>query len=256
LSATFLSHFTSLDKYHRWQIKLITKNIWALYPAKPVVHSTQLYEEPPVLLQMSSPEEYVMIKKLSNLILNRSFLTATALVLTLTACSSQPTVRSDQAPDVNLNQYKTFSFVEELATDRAGYTTLVTQHFKDAIVAELTARGYRLVETDPQLLVNFNSNVANRSETRSVPTTSYHYGYYHYRRGIVYAGFPVYNSDISTVHYKVGTVNIDLVDAAERRLVWEGVAEGTLKNKDLEQPRDATARTVALIFERLPLNRN
>jgi hypothetical protein len=156
------------------------------------------------------------------------------IATTLSACSSGPTVRS------------------ELATDRAGYTTLVTQHFKDAISAELTARGYKYNKSSPQLLVNFNSNVANRSETRSIPTTSYHYGYYHYRRGIVYAGFPVYSTDVSTVHYKVGTVNIDLIDADKRQLVWEGIAEGTLKQLDLEQPREAAARTVAQIFEQFP----
>jgi hypothetical protein len=174
------------------------------------------------------------------------------IATTLSACSSGPTVRSDKAANVDFSQYQTFAFVSELATDRAGYTTLVTQHFKDAISAELTARGYKYNKSSPQLLVNFNSNVANRSETRSIPTTSYHYGYYHYRRGIVYAGFPVYSTDVSTVHYKVGTVNIDLIDADKRQLVWEGIAEGTLKQLDLEQPREAAARTVAQIFEQFP----
>ncbi|MDX1676689.1 DUF4136 domain-containing protein [Arsukibacterium sp.] len=191
---------------------------------------------------------------LPKLIQRSKFFTVTVVALLLTACSTGPTVRSDKAPDANLSQYQTFSFVSDLATDRAGYTTLVTQHFKDAIKAELTARGYRYVESDPQLLVNFNSNVANRSDTRSVPTTSYHYGYYYYRRGIVYAGFPVYSNDVSTVHYKVGTVNIDLIDADKRQLVWEGIAEGTLKQKDLEQPREAAARTVSLIFEQFPVS--
>ncbi|KKO49631.1 hypothetical protein VT06_05405 [Arsukibacterium sp. MJ3] len=174
------------------------------------------------------------------------------IAATLAACSSGPIVRSDKAANVDFSQYQTFAFVSELATDRAGYTTLVTQHFKDAISAELTARGYKYDKSSPQLLVNFNSNVANRSETRSIPTTSYHYGYYHYRRGIVYAGFPVYSTDVSTVHYKVGTVNIDLIDADKRQLVWEGIAEGTLKQLDLEQPREAAARTVAQIFVQFP----
>jgi len=191
---------------------------------------------------------------LPTLIQKSKIITTAVLALALTACSSGPNIRSDQAPNVNLGQYQTFSFVSDLATDRAGYTTLVTQHFKDAITAELTARGYRLVESDPQLLVNFNSNVATRSDTRSVPTTSYHYGYYHYRRGIVYAGFPVYSNDVTTVHYKVGTVNIDVIDADKRQLVWEGIAEGTLKQKDLEQPREAAARTVGLIFEQFPVS--
>lgn len=193
-----------------------------------------------------------MMITLQNVMHHSKILTAAVMLLALAACSSGPNVRSDQATNINFGQYQTFSFVSDLATDRAGYTTLVTQHFKDAISAELTARGYRYVESDPQLLVNFNSNVANRSDTRSIPTASYHYGYYHYRRGIVYAGFPVYGNDVSTVHYKVGTVNIDIVDASQRQLIWEGIAEGTLKQRDLEQPREAAARTVALIFEKFP----
>lgn len=175
------------------------------------------------------------------------------VALTVAACSTGPKVRSDKAANVDFSQYQSFAFVSELATDRAGYTTLVTQHFKDAISAELTARGYRYDESNPQLLVNFNSNVASRSETRSIPTTNIHYGYYHYRRGIVFAGFPVYSTDVSTVHYKVGTVNIDLVDNEKRQLIWEGIAEGSLKQRDLEQPREAAARTVATIFEQFPL---
>ncbi len=192
---------------------------------------------------------------LSTVLSNRNWFTAVFVMLALTACSSGPNVRSDQAANINFSQYQTFAFVSELATDRAGYTTLVTQHFKDAITAELTARGYRYDESQPQLLVNFNSNVANRSEIRSVPTTNFHYGYYHYRRGAIYGGFPVYGSDVSTVHYKVGTVNIDLVDAAKRQLVWEGIAEGSLSQRDLEQPRQAAARTVALIFDQFPPQR-
>ena len=62
----------------------------------------------------------MMTKKISSVMLNRKFLTATVLTLILAACSSKPTVRSDQATDINFNQYQTFSFVEELATDRAG----------------------------------------------------------------------------------------------------------------------------------------
>ena len=46
-------------------------------------------------------------------------------------------------------------------------------------------------------------------------------------------------SDVETVHYKVGTANIDVVDARKRELVWEGVAEGKLTDKVMKDPRAA-----------------
>ena len=65
-------------------------------------------------------------------------ITAVAALL-LAGCASGPKIRSDAASNVNFSSYKTFSFIAEPATDKAGYTTLVTQHFKDAISAEMTA---------------------------------------------------------------------------------------------------------------------
>lgn len=175
---------------------------------------------------------------------------ATGLLL-LTGCATGPTVRSDAAANTNFAAYKSFGFMPQQATDEAEYTTLITQHFKDAITAEMSALGYQYSETTPDLLVNFNSNVETRTDVRSTPTVAVQYGYYNYRRGI-YAGFPVYANDIDTVRYKYGTVNIDVVDAAKKQLIWEGIAEGTLKRTDLDQPKQAIANVVQLIFQQYP----
>lgn len=173
----------------------------------------------------------------------------------LAACASGPKVRSDLAPDANLTNYQTFGFMSELATDRAGYTSLVTQHLKAAVTAEMTARGYRYSEQEPQLLINFNSNVEQRADIRTTTTTAVpYYGYYHYRRGY-YSPFPYYQKEVETVRYKVGTVNIDVVDAARKQLVWEGIAEGVLNKQDIAQPRESMARVVNQIFEQYPVAR-
>lgn len=174
-----------------------------------------------------------------------------ASVLILAGCATGPTVRSDAAANTNFSAYKSFGFMATQATDNAEYTTLVTQHFKDAISAEMAALGYQYSETNPDLLVNFNSNVETRTDVRSTPTVSVQYGYYNYRRGI-YAGFPLYANDIDTVRYKYGTVNIDVVDAAKKQLIWEGIAEGTLKRADLNEPKQAIANVVQLIFQQYP----
>ncbi|MEH8019978.1 DUF4136 domain-containing protein [Rheinheimera metallidurans] len=174
-----------------------------------------------------------------------------ATSLLLASCASGPSVRTDTAANTNFSGYKTFSFMAEPATDSAGYTSLITQHFKDAINNEMTALGYKYSETNADLIINFNSNVENRTEVRSTPSASINYGYYNYRRGI-YAGFPIFANDVDTIHYKHGTVNIDVIDSVKKQLVWEGISEGTLKNSDLKQPKQAIAKVVGLIFQQYP----
>ena len=188
--------------------------------------------------------------------LNRQLKRFTAIcvvttTLILTSCASGPQIRSDAAANTNFTAYKTFSFIPDLATDKAGYTTIVTQNFKAAITREMTKAGYTFSEQNPDLLVNFNSNVETRTEVRSSPSASFSYGYYGYRRGI-YAGFPLYTNDVDTINYKVGTVNIDVVDAGKKQLIWEGVAEGTLKKDDLRNPRQAVDKVVELIMQKYP----
>lgn len=173
------------------------------------------------------------------------------VLVSLAACSSGPQVRSDSVSNTNFRGYQTFGFVEQLATDKAGYTTIVTQNFKAAISTEMNRAGYQYSEQNPDLLVNFNSNIENRTEVRSTPSASFGYGYYHYRRGI-YAGFPLYTTEVDTVNYKVGTVNIDIIDAQQKQLIWEGVAEGTLKKADLHRPQQAINKVVHLIMQQFP----
>lgn len=177
-------------------------------------------------------------------------ITAVATLI-ISGCATGPKVRTDAATNVDFSSYKTFAFMPEPATDKAGYTTLVTQHFKDAISAEMAALGYQYSDSNADLVVNFNSNVETRTDVRSTPTASVNYSYYNYRRGI-YAGLPLYSNDVDTIRYKYGTVNIDVVDAAKKQLIWEGISEGTLKKSDLEDPKQAIAEVVALIFQQYP----
>jgi hypothetical protein len=57
---------------------------------------------------------------------------------------------------------------------------------------------------------------------------------------------------VDTVHYKVGTANVDIVDAKRRQLIWEGVAEGRLTREVMENPQPAIESVVAELFSRYP----
>ena len=64
----------------------------------------------------------------------------------------------------------------EPGTNRGGYSTPITSYFKTAISREMNARGYRLFEDCPELLINFNTNAREQVDIRSTPSMSYGYG--------------------------------------------------------------------------------
>ena len=178
-------------------------------------------------------------------------LATVALLLVLTACSSGPAIRSDADPAANFAAYQTFAFLEPLATDKAGYSTLLTARLKEATRRQLEARGYTYDQASPDLLVNFNVNVVEKTEVRSSPSMSAGYGYYGYRAGM-YGAWSGYPYDVETTNYRQGTLTIDAVDAERKALVWQGVAEGRIKKKVMENPAPAIDAAVAQIFERFP----
>lgn len=173
------------------------------------------------------------------------------LFMMVSCASSGPTIRADYDPSSDFSSYQTYGYASELGTDRAGYSTLITEHFKRAVGHELDARGYRQVDSNPDLLVNFFVAIREKTDIRSTPSPTVGAGYYGYRYGL-YTGWPAYSTDVQTVHYKTGTANVDLIDAKRKQLIWEGVAEGRIRDEALDNPGPAIDRVVAELFTRYP----
>ena len=169
--------------------------------------------------------------------------------LLLVACTVAPSIRVDADRSVDISAYRTFGFPEQTGTDRGGYSTLVTAHFKNAVREQMSRRGYVYTEEKPQLLVNFYTNLRERTEAR--PSMTLGYGYYSYRWGL-YQVWPMYADGVETVTYRIGTVNIDVVDAARRQLIWESVVEGQVREADMKNPQQGIGRAVALAMQSFP----
>jgi hypothetical protein len=63
----------------------------------------------------------------------------------------------------------------------------------------------------------------------------------------------MYDNEVTTVHYQVGTANVDIVDVGSNQLIWEGVAVGRLGSRIEEDPAGAISDTIAEIFMRYPV---
>ena len=165
------------------------------------------------------------------------------------ACaSSGPRVRADADPTADLSAYHTFAFFDDLATDKSSYTTMITSRLKSSTQRELERRGYVMSPAGAQLLVNFNLNLENRTDVQSTPSMGGYYGYHSGRYGM-WGGYP---ADVTTTHYKQGTLAIDLVDAAKRQLVWQGIAEGRIRKQAVDNPGPAIDKVVTEIFASYP----
>jgi hypothetical protein len=177
---------------------------------------------------------------------------ATALVSAMLivgcATSSGPKTRVDYDKTVDFSVYRTYGFPKETGTDRGGYSTLITSYFKNAVGTAMEARGYKYSEDHPDLLVNFFMNTRDRTETR---TDFMHASdYYAYRTGI-YSPWARYPED-RTITYQVGTINVDIVDAEKKQLIWEGVAEGRVTEESLNNPKVTVNGVVTELMRRYP----
>jgi hypothetical protein len=160
-----------------------------------------------------------------------------------------PNARVDYDKKADFSVFRTFGFPKETGTDRGGYSTLVTSYFKSSVTTAMEARGYKYTEDHPDLLVNFYMNTRERTETRS-SSPSLGYGYYGYRYGL-YNAWPMYDED-RTVTYKVGTINLDIVDAEKKQLVWEGVSEGRVSEEAMENPKVTVNAVVTELMRQYP----
>ena len=173
-----------------------------------------------------------------------------AAVLLLASCATGPRVTSDVDPSANFGQYRSFAFYSPLAIEGQGYATLTSGRTKDAARRQMESRGYVYDETSPDLWVNLNAYMQEKTDVYSTPEVDYDY-YYSYRARR-YVAVPYWRDRTDVRQYTEGTLNVDLVDAKQNRLVWTGVAVGRVGRTKPEERGAKIDAAIADIFMRYP----
>ena len=145
-------------------------------------------------------------------------------VVFFAACSSVK-VSSDYDRMAEFSKYKSFSFFQ--LTDKGpGLSELNRDRIVNAIKAEMIKKGFTENNSNPDLLVNATAILKTEKQ---VTANTYGYGGYYrpyyYRAG--YGG----TTTINVSEYKDGSLVIDLIDAASKKLIWEGTG-----NKEIDVP--------------------
>ena len=181
----------------------------------------------------------------------RGFAIAMLAAVTLAGCASSGKLRSDFDPEADFGSYRTYNFIEH--DDEQRYQSFFHQYMVEAITLEMEKRGY-VQSDDPDLLVNFNAILQDKTQVRTTPAPAPMYGgYYGYRSGYygAWGAYP-YAQETHVSQYTEGTFNIDLVDAKRKQLVWEAVGIGRVSEADLENLEERVKEGVPRFFERYP----
>ena len=174
-----------------------------------------------------------------------------ALFALLAGCATGPRISTEADPEADFARYRSFAFYSPLAIEKEGYASAASERLKASARAQMESRGYVFTTEKPDLWVNINAFTERRTEVNTMPTVDYAY-YYSYRaRG--YYVMPYWRDRTDVYRYTEGTINIDLVDVARNRLVWEGIAVGRVSSSKDPAQRDARVDgAIADIFAQFP----
>jgi hypothetical protein len=173
-------------------------------------------------------------------------------VALLSACASAPNTYSNSAPGTDFSAIKSYGFLNEISTDKANYESLETNFLKVAVAQQLDSRGLRYEPANPDVLMNFYIHSKEKIKTRQVPTMNS--GYYGYR-GDYYDdfGFSGQTYETRIDQYTEGTLSIDMVDAKQRQLIWEGTVTGRITKKDVQDLEKLVDTAVNDVFVKFPI---
>jgi len=170
-----------------------------------------------------------------------------AAMALLAGCASTPSVRSDYDKSADFGSFRTFGFLDQGTEAKS----LAIQTLEAAATREMESRGYKLA-AEPDLLVHFTGKLEDRADVQSIPGPMYgpawgYGGWY----GAPYGGW-AYSPQVTTRHYKVGTLVMDIVDRAKRQVVFQAGMEKTVTKKMLENQDAALNAAVANMFATYP----
>jgi hypothetical protein len=174
----------------------------------------------------------------------------------LTACNSL-SVHTDYDPQVDFSALEEWAWIKPVKTvlpDENAETQLASQRIKSAVEAELASKGFVQVQDEAQadFLVAAHAAVTRKYDSAYVNDNFGYGGYggYDWNYGYGY-GFGI---GAPTVYeYEQGTLGIDILTQASRKVMWNGTAKDVFHRKNSVEKREKVVRdTVAKLLSKFP----
>jgi uncharacterized protein DUF4136 len=161
------------------------------------------------------------------------------ILAALVSCGPSLKVTSDYDKSVNFGSFKKFAIYQNEAIHDA-ISQLNQDRVWSAIKSEMVKKGFTEDANSPDVLVNA---VAIFQDKVSVSSNTNYYGYGGYYRPYSWGGGMAMSSSTNydVHHYKDGSLIIDVIDAASKKLVWQGTGnkeiDGPIKDPDVKIPK-------------------
>jgi hypothetical protein len=169
------------------------------------------------------------------------------LVIMLAGCASPgPRIATNINPATDFTSFSTYNFMQPQGTDRpGGIQTPLSSMLMSALSREMEKRGFTRSD-NPDLLLNAFVNTEERMNVRQVPTSGSFHGYRRNR----YSTWGAYRTEVR--QYTQGTLAIDLIDAAQLMLAWEGVAQQRLGRNAAQITQEQVDKVVGAVLAEFP----
>ncbi|CAG4990247.1 hypothetical protein DYBT9275_00487 [Dyadobacter sp. CECT 9275] len=159
------------------------------------------------------------------------------------SCSQALQVSYDYDSSVNLKQFKTFKVEAEHKTEQDPLlgSDLNRRRLGDAVVEVMEAKGYKLDNQSPEIVVRFMTDVKDRQQVRSNNMYSPYMWWY--------GG----GNNISTYNYQESRFILNIYQSSNDKMIWQGWASGKVKAPTKREDRDTMVKnTMADILRTFP----
>lgn len=171
------------------------------------------------------------------------------IICLLSACSAITVLDTESAPGTDFSHYKTYNFYAVMARGDTLSSLFEARLgiLKEAISHEMEKRGFVQTTTNPGLLVNIGIAVKEKVTTRETDWRTDGAPRYMGQRNYSWK-----SETIETGRYRQGTARIELVDAAQNKMVWKGVVQGVVPGEEKNVQAEAQ-KGMEKLFARFPV---
>jgi hypothetical protein len=180
----------------------------------------------------------------------------------LTGCSSVQ-IFSDYDRSADFKSYKSYAWLQQSdSTGDPHYNNQIAEkNLKLYTNNEMAARGYNIDIHNPDLLIEYHTEIQKKQQVVSNPVYSNqgyypnyypNYGRYRYNPGYGFNSMP-YISGYTTqvIDYNEATLVINVIDRKQRQLIWSGWSVGAVSD---EQSLSAQVeKDIKRIFRKYPI---
>jgi hypothetical protein len=185
-----------------------------------------------------------------NHLISVTILVITGLIAILPSCKPTFKIQSENILNKDFSRFRSYKFFnpDNMPASNFSFSDKNKKRIYDAVAGEMNKRGFVSIQ-DADLIIKIQGGTSQEIENRR-PTYFYPYDYGYY------GGYPYYwsrdpwmNDDISK---KTTMLIIDILDADNKQLLWQGTGYGVLSDKP-ELVEVNLRKAIADIFLEFPV---